>query len=371
MIAPLLPSIAADLAVSVTTAGLLVTVFALAYALSSPILTALTGAFDRRRLLIGALGAFAIANVVAWASPGFWALLGARVLLALAAGLYLPNAAAVAGALVAPERRGRALAIVTGGASVAIVIGVPLGAIIGGAGGWRTTFAGVAALAAIGTIGLLFGLPKEFGKQIPTATLRQRVDVARKPAVLFALLGTSVWATGVYTVYTYIAAYLAISIGTAGAPLSVVLFVWGVAALTGMILSGRLVDKLGPRRVLARALSGLVLAFMALSAIAAYVSPSYAQLPLLVVVVLWGAAAWAFVAPQQARLIGIAGVSVAPVALSLNASFMYAGFSLGAVLGGFTLSYGSAADLGWVGGLCEVVALAMLWISSDRDRSRS
>lgn len=366
MIAPLLPSISEDLSVSVGAAGLLVTVFAFAYAVSSPVLTTLTGNLNRRTLLIASLATFAAANVVAWASSDFYQLMGARILLAFAAGLYLPNANAVAGALVPPDQRGRALAIVNGGGSVAIALGVPLGAILAMAGGWRTTFASVAVLGAIGSIGLLFGLPKSFGQNFPTATLGQRLGVARNPAVLAALLSTTLWATGAYTVYTYIAAYVGTTLGPGGVPLSAVLFVWGVSAVMGMILGGRFTDRLGPRRVIVIALGVLTAAFAGLSAIAASVPASNANLPVLVAVVLWGASVWGFIPPQQARLIGVAGVNVAPVALSLNASFMYMGFSLGAALGGFTLTQSSVGSLGWVGALLELASLAILLVTERR-----
>src|SRR5258705_13769904 len=115
MIAAILPGIAGDLAVSLQAAGQLVTVFALTYALSSPLLTALTGNINRRRLLILSMAAFAGANIVAALAPDYGSLLGARILLALAAGLYVPNANALAGALVPPERRGPAPAPAAGG----------------------------------------------------------------------------------------------------------------------------------------------------------------------------------------------------------------------------------------------------------------
>ena len=145
MIAALLTMIASDLRVSVARAGLLVSIFALAYALSSPLLTALTGRVDRRRLLIVSMSSFALLNVVAAMSHSFLALAGARVLLACAAGIYTPNANALAGALVPAERRGRAIAIVNGGLTAAIALGVPLGALVGERFGWRMTFIGVGA----------------------------------------------------------------------------------------------------------------------------------------------------------------------------------------------------------------------------------
>src|SRR5271154_1619999 len=179
MIAPLLPDLARDLSVSLVSAGQLVTVFALTYALSSPVLTALTGDVDRRRLLIASMLAFAAANLVAWSAQGYAALLAARILLAVAAGLYVPNATALAGALVEPARRGTALSIVTGGTSVAVALGVPLGALIGDHFGWRVNFAAVGTLALIATAGLLSGLPRNIADGLPVASLRERLDVAR------------------------------------------------------------------------------------------------------------------------------------------------------------------------------------------------
>jgi len=155
MIAGLLPDISADLGVSIQAAGQLVTVFALTYAISSPVLTALTGNFDRRRLLAVAMGAFAAANVVAFEASGYWGLLGARMLLALAAGVFVPAANALASTLVPPRFRGRALAVVNGGTTIAIALGVPLGALVGDRFGWRTTFAGVAMIATLATAGLI------------------------------------------------------------------------------------------------------------------------------------------------------------------------------------------------------------------------
>jgi predicted MFS family arabinose efflux permease len=95
-------------------------------------------------------------------------------------------------------------------------------------------------------------------------------------------------------------------------------------------------------------------------------SRSAALLPVIVLIVLWGLSAWAFFPAQQARLIGIAGLDVAPVALSLNASFMFTGFALGAALGGLTLTRGSAADLGWAGATCEVASLLLALVQIRR-----
>ncbi len=370
MIAPLLPALARDLRVTVAAAGQLVTVFALTYALSSPILTALTGSLDRRRLLIAAMVAFAAANFVAWSAQGYAALMGARLLLAIAAGLYVPNANALAGALLEPARRGTALAIVNGGTTVAVALGVPLGALVGDRFGWRLNFAGVGALALIAMVGLLAGLRRDVGRGLAVAGLRERLAVARRPSVLLALLVTLLWATGAYAVYTYLALFLASATGIAGPYVGAVLFMWGVAAAIGLAAGGRFNDRYGPVPVIVAGLSTLALAFASLSASALLLSPAAALVPVLVAIAAWGVSAWAFFPAQQARLIGIAGLSLAPVVLSLNASFMFLGFSSGAAVGAATLAHAPPAALGWVGAGC-VTASLLLALATTRCRDAS
>ena len=359
MIAPLLPRLAGDLTVSVAAAGQLVTVFALTYALSSPILTALTGSLNRRRLLALSMVGFALANVVAFAARDYWTLMAARVLLAVAAGLYVPNANALAGALVRPEQRGAALAIVSGGTTIAVALGVPLGSIIGAHFGWRAMFASVGVLALIATLGLLVGLARGVGSHLPVTRLSERLGVIRQPAVLRTLLITTLWATGAYTVYTYIAPLLYATAGIAGPYLSAVLFVWGLSAAAGVFAGGILTDRHGPGPVISVALLLLALAFASLSASAIFLAKSVAVGPTLVAITVWGVSAWSFFPAQQTRLIGVAGIKLAPIALSLNASFMFLGFSLGAALGSATLTYAAPSALGWVGSLCVLLSLLL------------
>lgn len=365
MIAPLLPRLAGDLKISVAEAGQLVTVFALTYAVSSPILTALTGALNRRRLLVFSMIGFALANAFAFAAKDYWTLMAARILLAVAAGLYVPNANALAGALVRPERRGAALAIVSGGTTIAVALGVPLGSLIGAKFGWRAMFACVGVLALIATLGLLAGLARDVGSKLPATSLSERAGVIRQLGVLRTLIVTTLWATGAYTVYTYIAALLYATAGIEGPYLSAILFVWGLSAAVGIFAGGTLTDKHGPEPVIVVGLICLALAFASLSVSATLLSKAVAVGPVLVAIVVWGLSAWAFFPAQQTRLIGVAGITVAPIALSLNASFMFLGFSLGAALGSATLTYGAPAALGWVGCLC-VVASLLLSIRTSR-----
>ena len=371
MIAAILPRIAADLSQTVAVTGTLVSVFSLAYALSSPLLTTLAGKVDRKTLLLGSMIAFTVANLVAAATHTYGALAAARVLLASAAGLYVPNANALASALVPPERRGRAIAIVNAGLTVAIAIGVPLGAFVGNRFGWRMTFVAVAAISLLATGGLFVGLPAGIGAGMAVAPLRERLRVIRLPRVAPTLLLTTVWATGTYSVYTFIAPLLTATTTLRSSQIGYALFLWGASAGVGLLLGGSGADRLGNRIVIRTSLGVLAVALASLSLVAVTVRPSLALVPTLAAIVVWGLSAWAFYPAMQARLIELAGVRLAPVVLSLNASFMYIGFSLGAALGGFTVSRWPASHLGATGAVCELVALALFALLSSRAPART
>jgi predicted MFS family arabinose efflux permease len=360
MIAALLPGLADDLSVTLITAGQLITVFALTYAISSPVLSALTAGVGRRNLLLVSMTAFALANFFASAATDFWQLLAARILLAAAAGLYVPSASALAGAIVAPERRGTALAIVNGGTSVAVALGVPIGALVGHTLGWRMTFVGVGIMASIALAGLLFGFPRGIDSGLAVPSIRDRVAVVRQAPLLAGFLVTTLWATGAYTVYTYLTAYLTVVTGVAGAHIGVIFFVWGVSAVIGLFLGGTLSDRFGSRAVMIPAFAFLTLSFIGLSGIGHFLSGKSALAPVAAAIVIWGMAAWGFFPAQQSRLMQIAGAKTAGIALSLNASFMYLGFSLGAMLGSLVLMHAPVTALGLVAAVCEIGAVLIV-----------
>jgi predicted MFS family arabinose efflux permease len=229
------------------------------------------------------------------------------------------------------------------------------------------TFVGVAVLAAVAFTGLLIAMPYGIGKGLSATTLRERLVVSRQPAALYALLVTMLWAVGTYTVYTYIAPFLATAVGVEGARIGYVLFAWGTAAFVGLLLGGVISDRIGGNRVISIALRLMAMALISLSASARYLTQSEALAPVLVAVMVWGLTAWGFFPAQQTRLIGITGLKSAPVILSLNASIMYLGFSIGAALGSFILTQGSVADLGWVGGLCVIGSLILFRVTKSQN----
>ncbi|MFE0753817.1 MFS transporter [Inquilinus sp. NPDC058860] len=362
MIAGLLPAIAADFHSSVATAGQLITIFALAYAVGSPILSALCGGLDRRRLLIAALLAFALANLLAALTHSLWQLVAVRVLLALSAGLFMPTAYAVAASLVPPERRGRAIATVTTGLTIATALGVPLGAWIGNHADWRSTFLIVAGLGLAGVAGLRFGLPAKL--PLGASTLSERLAVARRPVVLRALIVTFFWIAAVFVVYTFIAPFLERAAGIGPDGVTAMLFLFGIGSAIGNAIGGQLTDRIDPVRLQLGALAFLTLALAGLSAATALPSGQalIAVVPLMLV---WSIAGWAFHPAQTTRLIRLAP-EVGMIAASLNASALYAGTAFGSALGTATLEWGGVTALGWVGALSAAIALALLAATARR-----
>ncbi|EIJ44552.1 transmembrane arabinose efflux transmembrane protein [Herbaspirillum sp. GW103] len=358
MIAPLLPRMAADFGMSVSTVASLVIVFTLVLAVSSPITTVLSAGINRRNLLIGAMGIFTLANLLAAQSTGFASLLTSRLLMAVAAGLYTPNANALAGAIVKPEQRGRALAIVSGGMTIAIALGLPLGSVVGHAFGWRATFGAVAVMGAVAVAGIWLGVDRRAGGQLHVAGLGERLGVVGQAQIRRLLAITLFWSVGAYAAYPYIAPYLAqtLSFGDQGIGMSVSL--WGAAAAVGVTVGGSLNDRFGSGRVVRLSLLLLMLAFWALSA-ATLLAPQAALVPVLAAVVVWGFAVWAFFPAQMARLIAAGPPAQASVALSLNTSTMYLGFSLGSAVGAGILALGWVGGIGLFAGACALAGVLL------------
>lgn len=356
MIAPLLPNMAADFHMSVSAVATLVVVFTLALSLSSPVTTLMSGRLNRRDTLLLAIGFFTLANLAAAYASGFNSLLVSRVLMAVSAGLYVPNANALAGALAGPERRGRALAIVSGGMTIAIALGLPLGAVVGHAWGWQATFLAVAVMGAVAFAGILTGVGRHEGGTQAVATLAERIGVITQPQVRRLLAVTLFWSIGAYTSYPYIAPYLSSVLGFGEVGISATVTLWGVFAAIGVVTGGVLNDRLGARRVVSVALILLAASFWLMAA-ATMLPPAMAQWLVLMAVAVWGFSVWAFFPAQMARLIAAGNAAQAPIALSLNTSTMYLGFSIGSAIGAGILYTGALWGIGLLAGVVEMVAL--------------
>ncbi|KFU78984.1 Predicted arabinose efflux permease, MFS family [Amycolatopsis lurida] len=337
----LLPTIAADLRVSEAVAGQLTTVFAVTYAVSSPIIAAFTGRLDRRWVLGAGMVLFTIGMAGQALGESFAVVAVARVLAALGAAAFQSNAYVLAGALASDERRGRALATVSAGMSVSMVLGVPIGVLAGNWFGWRAVMWGIGAVALI----VMLLVPPLPGVRMPTVSLRDRLAVVARPPIA-RVLGVSVLGTAAgFAAFVYLPVLVAPV--AAGAMISWLLVGFGIGQIAGNAFAGRATDSLGPARVRSISLIGTVVTF-ALLDVAVLILPGA-----LILALASGVFGGMLMVPQQHRLFSLAP-DAPTVAMGLNGSAIYGGGALGAALGGVVLS---SAGVGWVGPVAAFVAL--------------
>ncbi|MCO6417406.1 MFS transporter [Siccirubricoccus sp. KC 17139] len=367
MIAGLLPALACDLDVGLPAAGHLVTAFSLTYAIGAPVMAVLTAGLERRRVLAIAMGGFALGNLLAALAAGYAELLAARLLLALSAGSFMPAASGYAAALGGPERRGRALSTVTTGLTLAIILGVPLGVLVGQGFGWRATFFGVAGLAAFSLLGILARLPRQPSGAMPG--LGERLALAKRRDISGALVTSVLTVAGTFTVYTYLAAFMASVAGLGPQALAPVLLGFGMASAVGTQLSGSAADRWGARRIVVLGAGLTLLAYLAF-VLSAALGPARAMPILLPAILLWGLASWGLIAAQQARLVALAP-ALAPVSLSMNASAIYLGSAMGAAAGALTIADGAVERLGWVAAGFGLAALLSVRLNGSSASGRA
>ncbi|GCE24060.1 MFS transporter [Dictyobacter kobayashii] len=238
-----MPVIAKETGVTEGVAGQLVTVFSLTYGLGAPLLAALAGRWLPNRVLIGSLGLFFLANLASALAPSFPLLLLTRVLAGCFAATYAPLAYTVGISLAPPEKRGRALALVVIGLTVATALGSPLGTWVGEHFGWRMSFALVAFLAGVAVLALLIcGLPKVAAPA--QLSLKARLTPITQPRVVLVLLPSLLWNLGAYTVYTYIALLLQHNLRITD--ISGLLVAYGLGVVAGNWSGGMTADRFGP-----------------------------------------------------------------------------------------------------------------------------
>ncbi|MFI0257400.1 MFS transporter, partial [Streptomyces sp. NPDC017083] len=355
VVAGILPNVASDLHVSTSAAGQLVTVFALSYALLSPVMAATTAHWPRKRLLLTGLLVLALGNILTALLPTFTLVVLSRVIAGLGAAMFTPTASVTASTLAPPEKRGKALAIVMAGLSGATALGAPIGTVIGSQSDWRTTMWFVAALAVLAAIGVAAMLPAV--PSLPPVKLSQRLRPLRDSRILFTLLTTVLVLMGLYTVYTYIAVSFDRATDGNGTTLAILLFIWGIAATLGNLGGGSLTDKLGGRIVINSAIIIAAADFVLLPLTSRH--PVTAAIALII----WGLCGWGVLVPQQHRLIQI-NPAGAPLSIALNAAALYLGVSASGGTGAAGISLFGAHNLGLVGAL--FIALGLITAETAR-----
>jgi MFS transporter, DHA1 family, inner membrane transport protein len=338
--AGMLTALASGLEVSVPKAGTLMLASGFIVALGAPLIAAFTSAIDRRRILLFSTALHAVAHVCAAIAPDFTSLMASRILLAISAAIYTPQAAATVGVLLPPDKRASAITMIFIGWSMATVGGMPLGGFIADTFGWRIAFALVAVISVIITLAIAVAVPRNV--RIPKLSAASWTSVATSKALLLVLLVTVLNGTGQFTFFTYLNPSLKASLAAGTVLMTFVLAWYGVSATVGNVIAARFIARIGPARAAFRtllAMAGGLFLWGAYPGVLAAV---------LLAASLWGLGTFATNSIQQARLAGLAP-DLTSASIALNTSAIYLGQALGSGLGGHVISAGGLAYLPWLG----------------------
>ncbi|MCU6796534.1 MFS transporter [Paenibacillus sp. WQ 127069] len=354
IITGILDMIATDINVSIGLAGQLVAMYSIAYAIGTPIVIALTSKTDRKKLLFIALLTFLIGNVIAVLSPNFTILMISRAILGVSAGVFAVVALGIAAQIAPPEKRGGAIGTILMGTSLALVVGLPLGTLIGEYMGWRWIFAILGIITIIPIIAIVKAIPKMSGQE--TIPLSKQLSVLKDFKVISGLLTSLFFITGYSVVSTYLAPLLRENAGLNTNTISLVLLGMGLMAVVGARVGGYGADKWGiaPTLIVSLLIHVIALFFLPFAAVT-FVGALF-------ILAIWMFGAWTTAPAQQFYLVTTAPKST-EIILSLNSSAFHLGVALGAALGGVVVERLTLSSIGWVGGLVVILATVFAMIS--------
>ncbi|CAI0914672.1 MFS transporter [Serratia marcescens] len=364
VIVGLIPTIAGQLGVTVPSAGLLVTIYALGVAIGAPVLTALTSRIPRKLLLVGLMALFTLGNLLAWQSPSYESLVIARLLTGLAHGVFFSIGSTIATSLVAKEKAASAIAIMFGGLTVALVTGVPLGTFIGQQFGWRETFLAVSLIGAVATVASIILVPNNIKNQ-GSAGVREQMKVLTHPRLLLIYAITALGYGGVFTTFTFLAPMMQELAGFSAPTVSWILLAYGVAVAVGNIWGGKLADRHGAVRALSFIFAALAVLLLVFQFTASH------SIAALLTVIAMGVFAFGNVPGLQVYVVQKAAQytpNAVDVASGLNIAAFNIGIALGSVIGGQTVASLGLAQTPWIGALIVVVALLLVSLSGRLDK---
>jgi len=364
VIVGLLPTVAADLSISIPSAGLLVSLYALGVAVGAPVLTALTGRVPRKALLLSLMALFTAGNLLAWQAPSYETLVAARILTGLAHGVFFSIGSTIATGLVPREKAASAIAIMFTGLTVALVTGVPLGTFIGQHFGWRETFLAVSALGVVAFIGSAIFVPRGIA-HTPPASLVQQARVLAEPRLLLVYAKTAIGYGGTFIPFTFLAPILTDIAGFSAGAVGWVMLVYGASVAVGNLWGGRLADRLGPIPALR-----IIFALLAAVLLLLQFTAPHPWLAL-ATVLLWGAVAFGNVPGLQVYVVKQAE-RFTPQAVDVASGLNIAAFNLGiagaAWAGGLIVTHLGLMHTPWIGAVVVLVSLGLTHYSGVLDR---
>ncbi|MCW3674604.1 MFS transporter [Burkholderia cenocepacia] len=355
--AGILPQIARSFDVSIGAAGQLITTYALTYALLGPTIAALAANVARKRLLLGGLGLFVVANLGTIVAPNLGIALMTRVLAGLGAAAFSPTASGAAAMLVAPERRGFALSIVVAGLTTATALGSPIGAVIGGLASWHWTLVLVSALGAAAFAGVYIFMPKI--PLAPAITLRKRLAPLADSRVGLTLAATVLAQIGTFIIFSYFPVVFDRATGHDPLRLGALLVLWGLAGTASNLLTGRVLDRIGPHKVVTVKLAVVALTIVTMPLTGANIWSAA------LAVIVWGACAWGVLVPQQFRLASL-NPPMTAVLVGLNTSATYIGVSIAAMIGAAAMPSLGGHALGYLACIPVIIAIGVSELAGRR-----
>ncbi|KVM47238.1 MFS sugar transporter [Burkholderia ubonensis] len=364
VIVGLIPTIAADLAVTLPSAGLLVSLYALSVAIGAPLLTALSGRVPRKTLLAGLMALFTVGNLVAWQAPGYESLIVARILTGLAHGVFFSVGSIIATTLVPKDKAASAIATMFSGMTVAFVAGIPLGTFIGQHFGWRATFLIVALFGLVAFLGAVAFVPRRLPQTEP-APLARQFRVLAQPRLLLVFAMTAVGYGGSLIAFTYMAPLLEQIAGFTPSQVSLVLVGYGVSVAFGNVWGGKLADRVGPVKALKRIFLLLAVVLLALT------FTVHVKWLAILTMLAWGAVAFGNVPGLQVYVVKQAR-HFAPDAADVASGFNIAAFNLGVAggssLGGLIVAHVGLGHTPWIAAVVTLGAFALTALSGRLDQ---
>jgi predicted MFS family arabinose efflux permease len=346
-----LNDISSSLAISVAVAGQLITAAAVVMCVGAPLFASVVAGWDRRRLLALSMLWYAVFLGMSALMPGFGSLMVVRVLTVVSPAIFTPQAAACVALLVAPHQRGRAITFIFLGWSVASVLGMPLGAWIGGTLGWRSAFSFVAMLSLISALWVWRAMPN--GIRPPALSRAAWGETLRSKALMPCVAVTLLYSAGQFVLFSYFAPYYKVQLQITPAQLSL-LFAWfGAFGLIGNIVMSRQIDRIGPARAVMWGVGSMAVSLLLWPLGTSLMLAALISIP-------WALGCFSSNSAQQARLVGIAP-ALATGSIALNTSAMYAGQALGAGSGGWLIARDGMGSLHWFGFTGLVAAMGMSW----------
>ena len=362
----LLPLISQDLDISVTTAGLTVSLYALGVMIGAPVLTSVTSRMPRKSLLLWIMVVFIIGNGIAASATSIAVLLAARVISAFAHGVFMAIGSTIAADLVPENRRASAISIMFTGLTVATITGVPFGTFIGQQFGWRFAFVAIVVIGIAGFIANSILVPSDL-RQSPPTTIRDQVKLVTNSRILLVLAITALGYGGTFVVFTYLSPLLQTITGFKQETIVLILLVYGVAIAIGNMIGGKLSNKNPVGSLfymfIAQAIVLFVLTFTVPFKVAG-----------LVTIIFMGLFAFMNVSGLQVYVVTLAErfvPSAVDVASAMNIAAFNAGIAMGAFLGGVVTDSIGLIHTAWIGGTMVLIAAILTGVSRVLEKKDS